>query len=214
MSKGAKLIFQLWADLECMRTFAFAIVRLCEGWGMRLGVGWVTLTFGIVCVQAILRWNTSTAIRNFLYNDNVPMTVIFFIGSKFLSAPNQDMFQKAICTEKPQSGQKSGQRVQNSQNKDQRHPSCCGNPPILSSELLWESTVYSTHLLFYNVKCFYDFYLAKSPEVKISIDTKFHFHFKSSWTRICKKWIPTVAPRTELVDSHSRSLDRIDGFPQ
>ena len=58
--------------------------------------------------------------------------------------------------------------------------SCCGNPPILSSELLWESTVYSTHLLFYNVKCFYDFHLAKSPEVKISIDTKFHFHFKSS----------------------------------
>ena len=28
------------------------------------------------------------------------------------------------------------------------------------------------------------------------------------------QWIPTVARRTELVDSHSRSLDRIDGFPQ
>ena len=55
MSKGAKLIFQLWADLECMRTFAFAIVRLCEGWAMRLGVGWLTLTFGILCVQSILR---------------------------------------------------------------------------------------------------------------------------------------------------------------
>ena len=25
---------------------------------------------------------------------------------------------------------------------------------------------------------------------------------------------PTVAPRTELVDSDSRSVDRIDGFPQ
>ena len=28
------------------------------------------------------------------------------------------------------------------------------------------------------------------------------------------QWIPTVALRTELVDSHSRSGDRIDGFPQ
>ena len=46
-------------------------------------------------------------------------------------------------------------------------PTYCGNPPILSSELLWESTrVY--------------------------------------------KWIPTVARRTELMDSHSRSEDRIN----
>ena len=28
------------------------------------------------------------------------------------------------------------------------------------------------------------------------------------------QWIPTVARRTELVDSHSSSEDRIDGFPQ
>ena len=27
------------------------------------------------------------------------------------------------------------------------------------------------------------------------------------------QWIPTVARRTELVDSHSRLVDRIDGFP-
>ena len=80
MPKGAKLILQLWADLECVRTFAFAIVRLCEGWAMRLGVGWLTLTFGILCVQSILRWNTSTAIWNFLYNDNVPMTVMLMLS--------------------------------------------------------------------------------------------------------------------------------------
>ena len=28
------------------------------------------------------------------------------------------------------------------------------------------------------------------------------------------QWIPTVARRTELVDSHSSLEDRIDGFPQ
>ena len=183
MSKGAKLIFQLLADLECMRTFAFAIVRLCEGWGMRLGVGWVTLTFGIVCVQSILRWNTSTAIRNFLYNDNVPMTVmlmlscflkgksgdLFLLAQSFYRPQTKTCFKRQFAPKSPKVGQESGQRVQNSQNKDQRHPSCCGNPPILYSGLLWESTVYSTHLLFYNAKCFCDFYLAKSQEVKISI---------------------------------------------
>ena len=51
------------------------------------------------------------------------------------------------------------------------HPTYCGNPSILSFELLWESI----YIL---------------------------------------EWIPTVARRTELVDSHSRSEDRIDGFPQ
>ena len=101
MSKGAKLIFQLLADLECMRTFAFAIVRLCEGWGMRLGVGWVTLTFGIVCVQSILRWNTSTAIRNFLYNDNVPMTVMLML-SCFLKGKSGDLFLLAQSFYRPQ----------------------------------------------------------------------------------------------------------------
>ena len=142
MSKGAKLIFQLWADLECMRTFAFAIVRLCEGWGMRLGVGWVTLTFGIVCVQSILRWNTSTAIRNFLYNDNVPMRVmlllscflkgksgdLFLLAQSFYRPQTKTCFKRQFAPKSPKVGQKSGQRVQNSQNKDQ-----------MASDLLWES---------------------------------------------------------------------------
>ena len=140
MSKGAKLIFQLLADLECMRTFAFAIVRLCEGWGMRLGVGWVTLTFGIVCVQSILRWNTSTAIRNFLYNDNVPMTVIFFIGSKFLSAPHVSKGNLHRKAPKWVKNQAKGSKIHKIRTK--WHPTYCGNPPILSSELLWESTFY------------------------------------------------------------------------
>ena len=47
----------------------------------------------------------------------------------------------------------------------------------------------------------------------------FNLNHKSIWH--CKRksvlniqWIPTEARRTELVDSQSRSVDRIDGFPQ
>ena len=144
MSKGAKLIFQLLADLECMRTFAFAIVRLCEGWGMRLGVGWVTLTFGIVCVQSILRWNTSTAIRNFLYNDNVPMTVMLML-SCFLKGKSGDFFYwlKVFIGPKPRhvskgnlhrkapkwvKNQAKGSKIHKIRTK--WHPTYCGNPSI------------------------------------------------------------------------------------
>ena len=56
---------------------------------MRLGVGWLTLTFGILCVESILRWNTSTAIWNFLYK--LPMTVMLML-SCFSNCGNQWCF--------------------------------------------------------------------------------------------------------------------------
>ena len=142
MSKGAKLIFQLWADLECMRTFAFAIVRLCEGWGMRLGVGWVTLTFGIVCVQSILRWNTSTAIRNFLYNDNVPMTVmlmlscflkgksgdLFLLAQSFYRPQTKTCFKRQFAPKSPKVGKNQAKGSKIHKIRTKWHPTYCGNP--------------------------------------------------------------------------------------
>ena len=50
----------------------------------------------------------------------------FFIGSKFLSAQNS--FKRQFSPKSPKVDQKSDQRVQNSQNKDQ-----------MASNLLWES---------------------------------------------------------------------------
>ena len=91
-------------------------------------------------------------------------------------------------------------------------PSCCGNPTVLSFEQLWESTVYSTHLLFYNVKCFYDFYLARSPEVKITIHLFksfcFHLHLKrysssTNWLQLHRA-SREAAYRTAILYLHGR----------
>ena len=91
-------------------------------------------------------------------------------------------------------------------------PSCCGNPSILSFELLWESTVYSAHLLLYNVKCFYDFYLAKSPEVKITIHhfKSFCFHLHLKRFSLSTNWLQLhrasrkAAYRTAILYLHGR----------
>ena len=60
-----------------------------------------------------------------------------FLGSKSLLVPNKRHFSP----KSPKVGQKSGQSVQNSQNRDQRHTTYWGNPLFtnLATDLLRES---------------------------------------------------------------------------
>ena len=70
-------------------------------------------------------------------------------------------------------GQKSGQRVRNSPNKDQ-----------VASDLLWESI---------------------NSGFRPTVGIHQFLHRSCCGNPIINKWIPTAAPMTELVDSHSRS---------
>ena len=77
------------------------------------------------------------------------------------------------------------------------HPTYCGNPPILSSELLWESInsfirpTVGIHFGNFSIR----------PTVGIHQ----FLHRSCCGNPIINKWIPTAAPMTEFVDSHSRS---------
>ena len=89
----------------------------------------------------------------------------FLFVQSFYRPKTKTSFNRQFLPKSPKIGKKSGQRVQNSQNKDQmasdllwesinsvhrptvgihflqiQPPTYCGSPSILSSELLWEST--------------------------------------------------------------------------
>merc|ERR1712051_793304 len=78
----------------------------------------------------------------------------FLFVQSFYRPKTKTTFNRQFSPKSPKMGQKSGQRVQNSQNKDLTvnsgfrptvgiHqfwlPTYCGNPSILASDLLWES---------------------------------------------------------------------------
>ena len=104
------------------------------------------------------------------------------------------------------------------------HPTCWGNPPILSSELLRESinsVIRPTEGIHYNYYIIIIIIIIIIPSVgwmtelldslSSSEDRIGGFPQQVGWQNW---WITSAALRTELMDSLSRSEDRIDGFPQ
>ena len=117
-----------------------------------------------------------------------------FIGPKLREVSTGNFHRKA-----PKWAKKRVKVSKIDQIRPPLHPTYCGNPPILSSELLWE-------FIWLN---YIHIWIPTAAPMKELVDS----HSRSD-AEIAKKWIPTAGRMKELMDSHSSSDDRIGGFPQ